>query len=279
MTPFSLNIKGRLENFNHPLVMGILNLTPDSFSDGGRFDTIDKARLHVAEMIGKGAGIIDIGAYSSRPGAKDIRPEEEMSRLIPVLRVIRKDHPYAILSIDTFRAEVANAALNEGADMINDISGGNLDSELILTVAKWRCPFVAMHMSGTPQTMQNDVVEGPVTQQVLRFFHDAMPRLNDSGVSDVIIDPGFGFGKSLRQNYGLAKDLRAFKSLGMPLLIGVSRKSMVNRVAGTRPETALNATTALHMALLCNGADIIRTHDVAEAKECIAIYEAMRSGF
>jgi dihydropteroate synthase len=259
--------------------MGILNLTPDSFSDGGRFDTFDKARLHVANMINEGAGIIDIGAYSSRPGAKDIEPKEERSRLIPALRVIRKEHPSAILSIDTFRSEVADAALNEGADMINDISGGNLDGEMIATLAKWQCPYVAMHMSGTPQSMQDDIVEGHVTHQLLRYFHDIMLRLNASGLSDVIIDPGFGFGKSLRQNYGLAKDLRAIKSLGMPLLIGVSRKSMVNRVAGTRPETALNASTALHMALLCNGADIIRTHDVAEAKECIAIYEAMQSGF
>lgn len=259
--------------------MGILNVTPDSFVDGGLYETADKARRHAYEMIKEGVDMIDIGAYSSRPGAVDIDPKEEIRRLIPTLRALRKEHSHAILSVDTFRAEVANMALNEGADMINDISGGTLDDEMIATVAKWRCPYVAMHMNGTPQNMQYDLVEGPITHTVLRHFHELMGRLNDAGVIDVVIDPGFGFGKTLTQNYELAKDLCAFRPLGVPLLVGISRKSMVNKVAGTRPETALNASTALHMALLQKGADIVRTHDVAKAKECIAIHEAMQGGF
>jgi len=279
MTPFSLNIRGKLENFNRPAVMGILNLTPDSFSDGGRFDTLQKALLHTDQMIAEGAEIIDIGAYSSRPGASDIEPSEETRRLVPILKAIRKEYPTAILSVDTFRAEVATAALNEGADMINDISAGNLDGEMIAAVAKWQCPYVAMHMNGTPKTMQDNLIEGTITKHVLAFFHDLMLKLNASGVSDVIIDPGFGFGKSLKQNYELPADLSALRPLSAPIMVGISRKSLVNKVAGTRPETALNASTALHMALLMKGADIIRTHDVGEAKECIEIYEAMHGQF
>jgi dihydropteroate synthase len=257
--------------------MGILNLTPDSFHDGGRHNTVENALRQCGQMLEEGASIIDLGAYSSRPNAEHISKEEESERLLPMLIACRREFPDAFLSIDTFRAQVAQAALDEGADMINDISGGQLDPALPEVAAMNRVPYVCMHMRGTPQTMQQDLTEGPILSEMLRYFSFRIEQLRSHGLHDIVLDPGFGFGKTLQQNYELARHLREFGMFGHPVLVGVSRKSMVSRVTGTTHETALIGTTALHAMLLERGADMLRVHDVRAAVEAIAIHEAMRS--
>lgn len=258
-----------------PWVMGILNLTPDSFHDGGRYLTEKQAFDRMGTMLSEGADIIDMGAYSSRPGAERISQEEESDRLLPTLRSCRKEFPGAVISIDTFRSEVAKAALDEGADIINDISGGELDARMASEVASHRVPFICMHMRGTPQSTHQHLTEGPILAEVLRYFFDKVSGLKEAGIHDIILDPGFGFGKTLEQNYELAQHLGELGILGHPLLVGISRKSMVNRLLGTTPETALNGTTALHALLLERGADILRVHDVAEARQAVDIHMAM----
>ncbi len=262
---------------DRPLVMGILNLTPDSFHDGGHHNTIESALCLCERMLEEGASIIDMGAYSSRPGAVHVPVKEESERLLPVLKACRKEFPNAFLSIDTFRSQVAHAALHEGADMINDISGGELDPELPKVAATNTVPFVCMHMRGTPQTMQQEITEGSILAEVLRYFSFRLEHLRSLGLHDIVLDPGFGFGKTLQQNYELARHLKEFGMFGHPVLVGVSRKSMVSRVTGTTHETALNGTNALHALLLERGADILRVHDVRAAVEAIAIYEAIKS--
>lgn len=270
---FTLNLRGRLVSLDRPLVMGILNLTPDSFYAASRRQTEDEIRRRVRQITAEGADIIDAGAYSSRPGADDVSPEEEAARLRRGLRLVREEAPGAIVSVDTFRADVARMCVEEeGADIINDISGGTLDSGMFATAARLGVPYVLMHMRGTPQTMQQAPVYEDVTREVLLFLQERIDRLHSLGVRDVIADPGFGFAKTLAHNYELMARLEDFAALDSPLLVGVSRKSMIYRLLGSTPEEALAGTTALHMAALGAGAHILRVHDVREAVDCVRIH-------
>jgi dihydropteroate synthase len=261
----TLNCRGRLVVLDRPLVMGILNLTPDSFFDGGKHNSVDAALKRADQMLSEGADIIDLGAYSSRPGAEDISEQEELNRLIPVLESVVKQFPEALVSIDTFRSEVAEKALAVGAHIINDISGGNLDRKLPLIAAKYQAPYVCMHMKGTPQTMQKDLKEQPIMPEVLSFFANRVPELVSQGVHDVIIDPGFGFGKTLEQNYEMLDQLSDLAILGKPILVGVSRKSMIKKKYGESTDQTLQGTIEVNRQLLRKGADILRVHDVKEA--------------
>jgi dihydropteroate synthase len=261
----TLNCRGRLVLIERPLVMGILNLTPDSFFDGGKFNSVDAALKHAEKMLNEGADILDLGAYSSRPGAEDISEEEELNRLLPALEGIVSRFPDALISIDTFRSGVAKKGLEMGAHIINDISGGNLDSELPTVAAKFSAPYICMHMKGTPQTMQKNLEHNAIMPDVLSFFAQRVPELVNQGVNDMIIDPGFGFGKTLEQNYEMVDRLGDLAIFGKPILVGVSRKSMIKKKYGESPEQTLKGTTEVNRQLLENGADILRVHDVKEA--------------
>ena len=263
----TLNCRGRLVLIERPLVMGILNLTPDSFFDGGRYNSVDAALARAEQMMEEGADILDLGAYSSRPGAEDISENEESDRLILPLEAIIQRFPDALISIDTFRSGVAEKAMNVGAHIINDISGGNLDAELPLVAARYKAPYICMHMKGTPQTMQKNLDQTQGIASPLSFFAHRVPDLIDQGLNDVIIDPGFGFGKTLEQNYEMVDWLSDFSIFGKPILVGVSRKSMIKKKYGENPEQTLRGTTEVHRQLLQNGADILRVHDVKEAVE------------
>lgn len=265
----TLNCRGKLVVMNRPLIMGILNLTPDSFFDGGKYNSVDEGLNRAEKMLEEGADIVDLGAYSSRPGAEHISEEQELNRLIPTLEEIVKRFPKTLISIDTFRSGVAEKALDAGAHIINDISGGNLDSELPAIAAKHNAPFICMHMKGNPQTMQKDLKEQSVMPEVLSFFAHRVPELVKTGVKDVIIDPGFGFGKTLEQNYEMVQQLSDFTIFKKPILVGISRKSMIRLKYGNSDEQTLKGTIEVHRELLKNGADILRVHDVKEAMELV----------
>ncbi|MFM1875069.1 MAG: hypothetical protein RL266_806 [Bacteroidota bacterium] len=265
----TMNCRGRLVVIERPMIMGILNLTPDSFFDGGKYNEVDTAVSRAEQMLEDGADILDLGAYSSRPGAEHISEEEELHRLIPTLEEIMKRFPDALISIDTFRSGVAEKALDAGAHIINDISGGNLDAELPLVAAKFHSPYICMHMKGTPQTMQQNLQQEPILPEVLSFFAHRIPKLIEQGLKDVIIDPGFGFGKTLEQNYEMVEHLSDFAILGKPILVGVSRKSMIKKKYGESPGQTLQGTIEVNRQLLQNGADILRVHDVREAVELV----------
>lgn len=267
----TINCKGKLLSIEQAQIMGILNLTPDSFYDGGRYLSDKKMLAHTERMIDEGAAIIDIGAYSSRPGATHISNDEEASRLIPAIKSILKEHPNTLISVDTFRAEIAEKAIDVGAAMINDISAGEMDKNMFDTVAKLRVPYFMMHMQGTPQNMQEKPSYENLINNMLDYFSEKVDRLQQLGVPDIIIDPGFGFGKTLAHNYEIVRKLNVFNILGHPILAGVSRKSMVYKPLNIGPEDALNATTALHVLCLQNGASFLRVHDVKEAAEAIKI--------
>lgn len=267
----SLNIGGRLLDLSVPRVMGILNLTPDSFFDGGRHHTADAAMRQTGLMLREGADLIDIGAYSSRPNAEDISPAEELSRLLPALRQIRKEFPEAVLSVDTFRAEVARAAVGEGAQIINDISAGTLDPAMFETAAELRVPYILMHMRGTPQTMQQHTQYEHVLNEVLDYFISKVQHLVALGMVDIIIDPGFGFAKTTDQNFELLNKLEVFRMLGFPVLAGVSRKGMIWKTLGISPQDALNGTTVINTIALMKGAKILRVHDVKAAREAVEL--------
>lgn len=254
-----------------PLVMGILNVTPDSFFDGGKYTSEPKWLEKAGEMIAQGADIIDIGAYSSRPGAEHISEEEEMRRLIKVIKSVKGTFPQTLISVDTFRSKVAEEAINAGAHIINDISGGTLDADMFSMVAKLQVPYILMHIQRTPQTMQEKPHYENVTKDVLTFFNEQLLTLQGLGAVKVILDPGFGFGKSLEHNYQLLKELEQFKFLQLPLMVGFSRKSMVNKLLNVKPLEALNGTTVLNTIALEKGAKILRVHDVKQAKEVISI--------
>lgn len=271
----TLNLAGRLLVLNSPIVMGIINLTPDSFHDGGTIATDRDLLDRVEKQLTDGATILDLGAYSSRPGAKHISEEKELERLIPKLEAVVKAFPEAVVSIDTFRSSVGRSALNSGALMINDISGGELDPELPKVGAEFRVPYICMHMKGIPQNMQNDLEEGEIMPKLLKRFSIKLKKLHNLGLNDVIIDPGFGFGKTLDQNYEILSKFETLTNFGSPVLAGISRKSMINKVLGTKPDQALNGTTALHMSLLERGASILRVHDVKEAHETIKLFEKL----
>jgi dihydropteroate synthase len=258
--------------------MGILNLTPDSFYDGGKYNS-DKDLLQKVEiMLKEGANIIDIGAASTRPGASEISEEEEIKRLIPNIKKISKHFPEAIISVDTYRSKIAYEAIENGALMINDISGGTFDENMFKTIADLNVPYILMHIKGTPGNMQNNPEYSNVVEDVLRFFKEQLQKLDAFNVTkNIILDPGFGFGKNLDHNYILLKKLETIKALGFPLLVGVSRKSMINKVLETSPNDALNGTTVLNTIALLNGANILRVHDVNEAVEAVKIYSYYKS--
>lgn len=251
--------------------MGILNVTPDSFFDGGRYNQGSTFLLQAEKMIREGADFIDVGGYSSRPGAVDIPEEEELTRVIPVIQAIKKEFPTVILSIDTFRSKVAHAAVNEGAALVNDISGSQLDPKMVETVAVLRVPYIAMHMRGTPQTMNQLTQYENLVKEVLDYFHRKIHELIAAGVADVIIDPGFGFAKTVAQNFELLKNLNQLQIFERPLLVGLSRKSMIWRTLEITPDDSLNGTSALNTIALIKGATILRVHDVKEAREVITL--------
>ena len=278
---YSLNIGGRLVEIDRPQVMGILNVTPDSFYSGSRCGVDEEVIRHrVRQMVAEGADMIDIGGYSSRPGADDISPEEEYSRLSTGLRIIHEEAPQEmIVSVDTFRASVARRCVEEcGAHIINDISGGDLDSDMHATVAELHVPYILMHMRGTPATMSGLTQYECVTADVIKDLQAKAFHLRRLGVNDIIIDPGFGFSKTVEQNYEMMRDLGEFIAMDYPVLVGISRKSMIYRLLGTSPEEALNGTTALNTIAALSGAHILRVHDVKEAVEAVRIVEALGFG-
>ncbi|MCJ0741137.1 dihydropteroate synthase [Pedobacter sp. CYS-01] len=269
----TLNCKGRLVDLSQPQVMAIINLTPDSFYGSSRVNVKDELLLKVENFIKEGAAFIDLGAYSSRPGALNISSQEETDRLLPAVEEINKQFPNALISIDTFRADVAEKAINAGAHIINDIAAGNLDDQMFATVAKLGVPYIMMHMKGTPQNMQQDPVYNNLTEEVLSYFLEKVDVLKKQGVKDMIIDPGFGFAKTLEHNYELLKNMEALSVLELPILVGVSRKSMICKLLNIKPEEALNGTSVLNTVALLKGANILRVHDVKEAVECVRLIE------
>lgn len=272
----TLNCNGTLVDLSSPKILGILNLTPDSFYDGGKHQNIQAAIQQCEKMISEGADFVDLGAYSSRPGAEEVSTEEELDRLLPVLIALRKQFPTALFSIDTFRAKVAKAALEEGAHMINDISAGNLDPGMLSTVGQYPVPYIAMHMQGKPKDMQNAPSYEDVYKEIMHFFSAKINACYAAGINDVILDPGFGFGKTIEHNYHLLDRFERFQDFNLPVLAGVSRKSMIYKVLDTTPEEALNGTTVLHTVALMKKAQLIRVHDVKAAKECIRLLEQLR---
>ena len=270
-TLITLECNSKLLDLSTPAIMCILNLTDDSFYDGGQHNSIKKALLQTEKMLDDGAKIIDIGAYSSRPKAKHISHDEEWQRLEKTLQIINKEFPQAILSVDTFRSEIARRSIDNGADIINDISAGNLDLEMFDIVTDLNVPYIMMHMQGTPQTMQDNPHYNCIEKEVVNYFLNKVKTLQQKGLSKIIIDPGFGFGKTLEHNYQLLNNLEELHTLELPLLVGVSRKSMVYKVLETDAKNSLNGTTAIHTLCLSKGASILRVHDVKEAVECVKL--------
>lgn len=277
MNSKTINIKGQLLSLDEPQVMGILNVTPDSFYAGSRKQTEAAIIDRIETILREGASIIDVGGYSSRPDAAEVSETEEMQRLEMALQPLLQHYPDVVVSVDTFRSSVARQCVeNYGVAMINDISGGELDERMFDTVAQLRVPYIMMHMRGTPQTMQQQTDYEDVTADLLKYFSQKLERLFRLGVNDVILDPGFGFSKTLTQNYELMRYLGDFRIFGLPLLVGVSRKSMIYKLLETTPEESLNGTTVLHTYALLQGADILRVHDVRAAKEAIRIVQQLK---
>ena len=277
-TPLYINVNGRLMDLSEPQVMGILNVTPDSFYAGSRSETEKDIVQRLHQIIDEGASIIDIGGYSSRPNAEHISAEEEMNRLRNGLEIIRKHSPNAVVSVDTFRADVAKMCVEEyGVAIINDISAGQMDEEMFPTIARLGIPYIIMHMKGTPQDMQMNPQYDHFLKEIFYYFSEKVQKLRDLGVKDIILDPGFGFGKTLEHNYELMNHLEEFSLFELPLLVGVSRKSMIYKLLETTPEEALNGTTALHTIALLKGTNILRVHDVKEAVESIKIVQKMKT--
>lgn len=276
---FRLNIKGELTSFDTPVVMGILNVTPDSFFAGSRKNTEEEIILRVRQILDEGGKIVDVGAYSSRSGADDVSPEEEMKRLAFALGLLNREFGTDIIySIDTFRADVARMCVEEyGAAIINDISGGEMDSRMFDTVADMNVPYILMHMKGTPANMQLNPVYENLFGEVFRYMAEKVETLKLKGVNDIVLDPGFGFGKTLDDNYRLMAHMEEFSVFGLPLLVGISRKTMIYRLLGTSADEALNGTSVLNTISLMKGADILRVHDVREAVECVRIVEKLKS--
>lgn len=270
---FTLNCKGKLLVIDKPLVMGIINITSDSFYEGSRSQTVESILSQATKMIGEGADIIDIGGQSTRPGSERISVKEELQRVLSAIETILKNFPETIISVDTYQAIVAEECVRSGAAIINDISAGNMDSDMIPTVAKLQVPYICMHMKGTPQDMQEHPSYENVTKEVLDFFIQKTDECRRAGINDVIIDPGFGFGKTITHNFTLLKELSAFKMLEKPIMAGLSRKSTIYKTLGITAGEALNGTSVLNTLALQNGANILRVHDVKEAKEVIKLYE------
>ncbi len=267
----SINCNGKLIDLSSPKVMGILNITPDSFFDGGKYNNPTAIVNHVEKMLSEGATLIDVGAYSSRPGAKHITEEEELGRISPIIKLLITEYPNLLISVDTFRSEIAKHCIQNGACMVNDISAGNLDVKMFSTIAKLQVPYIIMHMQGTPQNMQAKPIYNDIVKEVLYYFSKKINELRDLGVNDIICDVGFGFGKTVAQNYQLLKNLDLFKNLEVPTLVGLSRKSMLFKPLEISQNEAINATTSANTIALLNGANILRVHDVKEAVEAIKI--------
>ena len=273
----TLNCKGTLIDLATPKVMGILNITPDSFYDGGNLTNERLILIQAEKMLEEGATFLDIGGYSSRPGAEDISETEELNRVIPAIEAILKQFPKALISIDTFRSEVAKKSVEAGAVMVNDISAGNLDSQMLETMTQLKVPYVMMHMKGNPKTMNSLADYNNVTKEVLFYFSEKLAEARALGMNDMMVDPGFGFAKTRHYNFELLNHLELFKSLEVPLLVGISRKSMIYKTLQTTPEEALNGTMALHSIALLKGASILRVHDVKEAIECVTLLENFKN--
>jgi dihydropteroate synthase len=273
----SINCKGKLFDLSTPCVMGILNITPDSFYDGGKYSSEEQCINQVQQMILDGAKIIDIGSVSTRPGAKEVDVTEELHRLIPVIKVLADKFPDTILSVDTWRSSVAKEAINSGAHIINDISGGLFDEQMFSTIASLNVPYIMMHTSGKPELMQQNPHYEHLINEIISFFAKQLSQLRKLGVHDVIIDPGFGFGKTLDHNYQLMEKLESFQLFDLPILVGVSRKSMIQKLLNITADEALNGTSVLNTIALLNGAKILRVHDVKEAVQAIEIVNKIKS--
>lgn len=271
----TINCKGNLIDLSSPKVMGIINLTPDSFYDGGKLRDPAVVIRHTEKMLEEGATFIDVGAYSSRPGAEDISPEEELRRIEPVIASLVGEFPDILLSIDTFRSSVARNCLESGAAIINDISAGNLDDQMFPTVAEFKVPYIMMHLKGKPQTMQDHTRYDDLLGDILYYFSKKVSLARAIGIKDLIMDPGFGFSKTMAQNYEVLQKLELFQTFEQPVLCGLSRKSMISRKLSTTAGEALNGTTALNMYALTKGAHILRVHDVKEAMECVTLFKAL----
>jgi len=273
----SINCSGSLIDLSDPKVMGILNLTPDSFYDGGKFNSDKKVLSQVEKMLFEGATFIDIGAYSSRPGAKHISEKEELERILPVIQLLIREFPNILISIDTFRSEVAEECVNIGACIVNDISAGNFDKNMFSTIAKLQVPYIIMHMQGAPKNMQENPSYENVVRDLLLYFSTKITELRALGVNDIIADVGFGFGKTIEHNYQLLKHLELFQNLDIPMLAGLSRKSMLYKPLNINPEMALNATTSANTIALQKGTSILRVHDVKEAVECVKLNQLLNN--
>jgi len=276
---YSININGNLLNLNTPIIMGILNTTPDSFFDGGNYNSLYKALKKVEKDLEHGATIIDIGGYSSKPNGNEVSLEEEIERTIPYIEGIIKRFPNVNLSIDTFRGKVASLALEAGAGMINDISAWNIDPEMIKVVSEYKVPYVLMHMKGNPKTMQDQPHYENLIKDILDFLVEKIDNLKSNGIKDIIIDPGFGFGKTIDHNYSILSNLDSFKILNLPILVGISHKSMIYKKLKISKLNTINGTTALNMYSLTKGAKILRVHDVKEAMECIILNESINESY
>jgi dihydropteroate synthase len=268
----TINCKGQLIDLSIPKVMGILNVTPNSFFDGGKYNDESELLTQVDKMISDGATFIDIGAYSSKPSAEFVSEEEELGRIIPAVQLILKHFPEALLSIDTFRSEVAKACIENGAAIINDISAGGLDNKMFEVIAKYKVPYIMMHMRGTPQTMQSMTHYEDIVKEMLFYFSEKINKARSLGINDLIIDPGFGFAKTIGQNYEVLRKTELFQLLELPLLVGISRKSMIYKTLKSSAKEALNGTTVLNTIALTKGANILRVHDVKEAVECVQLW-------
>ena len=274
----TINLNGQIIDLSKPVVMGIINVTPDSFFDGGKYKTEKKVLKRAEEILEQGGTIIDIGAISTKPGSEGISTKDEIERLLPAVKAVKKEFPNAFVSIDTYRSWVALKVIEDcGPCIVNDVTGGNFDENMFDTVGKLGVPYILMHMLGNPLKMQDKPEYGDIIRDISMFFTDCVKRLTKAGVKDVIIDPGFGFGKTLEHNYELLNRLDSFKVFQLPLLVGVSRKSMIFKLLGTKPEEALNGTSVVNTLALMGGADILRVHDVREAVEAIRILDMIRS--
>ena len=267
----TINCAGKLIDLSTPKIMGILNITPDSFYDGGRYNSDKKILNHIEKMINDGAVFIDIGAYSSRPSGVDIDENKELRRIIPVIELVNKKFPEIIISIDTFRSKVAEAGLNSGAAIINDISASELDKNMMETIAKYNVPYIIMHMKGSPQNMMDKTNYDDMLQEIIKYFSKKINQAISYQINDIIIDPGFGFAKNIKQNYDLLNNLDLLKILEKPIMVGISRKSMIYKSLDSTAEESLNGTTVLNTVALIKGASILRVHDVKEANECIKL--------
>lgn len=271
----TINCNGKLIDLTTPKVMGILNVTPNSFYDGGRFTAENQILDQVEKMLTDGATFIDVGGYSSKPNAEDVSVEEELKRVIPVIQKIKQSFPEAIISIDTFRSEVARQSVENGASIVNDIAAGSLDENMLSTVAQLQVPYIMMHMRGNPKTMQSLTHYDDIIKEILFYFSEKVKQARSMGINDLIVDPGFGFAKTIEQNFELLSKLELFQILELPILVGVSRKSTIYKTLGITAEEALNGTTSLNTIALMKGAKILRVHDVKEAVECVQLYNKL----